>query len=68
MTDATGIPDPGDPEATDEEAVDEKFVQDAPVAPVAPEAEIVAEGAAGVDPDEVEAAAEDDETVRGEFQ
>ncbi|MBB1030981.1 hypothetical protein G6027_08780 [Dietzia sp. SLG310A2-38A2] len=65
MTDATGIPDPGDPEATDEEAVDEKFVQDAPVAP---EAEVVAEGAAGVEPDEVEAAAEDDETARGEFQ
>ncbi|AVZ40491.1 MULTISPECIES: hypothetical protein [Dietzia] len=65
MTEVTGVPDPGDPEATDEEAVDEKYVQDAPVAP---EAEIVAEGAADVAPDEVEAAAEDDETVRGEFQ
>ncbi|MFN3338862.1 MAG: hypothetical protein ACK40Z_04115 [Dietzia sp.] len=65
MTDATGIPDPGDPEATDEEAIGEKFAQDAPVAP---EAEIVAEGATGVAPDEVEAAAADDETPRGEFQ
>jgi hypothetical protein len=65
VTDPNGVPDPGDPDATDEEAVDEKFVQDDPVAP---EAEIVAEGATDVETGEVEAAPDDDETPRGEFQ
>lgn len=65
MTSAVGTPDPGDPEATDEEAIAEKFAQDTPVAP---EAAIVADGAAGVNPDEVEATSDDDETARGEFQ
>ena len=66
MTSADGTPDPGDPQATDEEAIAEKFAQDDPVAP---EAAIVADGAAGVRADEVEATIDDDdETARGEFQ
>lgn len=64
MTRPDGAPDPGAPEATDEEAVDEKFVQDTPVAP---EAEIVAEGESDVSTSEIESAA-DDETLRGEFE
>lgn len=65
MTRPEGTPDPGTPESTDEEAVDEKFVQDAPVSP---EAEVVADGESDVRADEVEGAADDDETPRGEFQ
>ncbi|WP_010540796.1 hypothetical protein [Dietzia alimentaria] len=64
MTRPEGTPDPGAPEATDEESVDEKFVQDTPVAP---EAEIVAEGESDVSTSEIESAA-DDETLRGEFE
>lgn len=55
MTRPDGTPDPGAPDATDEEAVDEKFAQEAPVAP---EAEIVADGESEVSADEVEDAAE----------
>lgn len=65
MTRPDGTPDPGDPAVTDEEAVDEKFVQDPPVAP---EADVVADGESDVSTDEVESAADDDETPRGEFQ
>lgn len=63
MTRSGGTPDPGAPENTDEEAVDAEFVQDDPVAP---EADAVARGESDVETDEVEDAAADDETRKGE--
>ncbi|HHX84828.1 MAG TPA: hypothetical protein GX694_05785 [Actinomycetales bacterium] len=65
MTRPDGTPDPGAPENTDEESVDAEFVQDDPVAP---EADAVARGESDVETDEVEDAAADDETRKGEVQ
>jgi len=56
---------PGDPATDDEEAFEAELAEEAPVSP---EAAAVADGETAVGTDEVEAAAADDETRKGEVR